>query len=115
MAIRQCPACLTTASMGTAVAYSNDFVCAGCGQHLEVTEGSRVLASALGIVAGYFALRLVPSLEQTLEAGVSALYGLLAYGAVSALSLMLFADLRLIPAPAQPPPADAPAAHGGHH
>jgi len=115
MAIRKCPACLTTASMGTAVAYSNDFVCAGCSQHLEVSEATRVLASAAGIVAGYFALDFAPPLETTLEGGIRVLYALLAYGCVSAILLMLTADLRLIPAPAQSPVAEAPASHGSHH
>ena len=116
MAIRQCPACLTTASMGTAVAYTNDFICAGCGHHLEVSEPSCVLASSLGIVAGYFVIKLVPPLEPTLEAATSALYALLAYGSVSALVLMFTADLRIIPAPSQPvAAAEAHAPQDGHH
>jgi hypothetical protein len=115
MAIRKCPACLTTAPMGAAVATSYDFVCAGCGQHLEVTETSRVLASGAGIVAGYFALRAAPPVYSTLGWAVPVLYALLAYGGLSALILMFTADLRLIPAPTQPSPLEAPTAHGGHH
>lgn len=115
MAIRKCPACLTTAPMGTAVAYTNDFVCAGCGQHLEVSEASRVLASAAGIAAGYFAMDAAPPVYSTLGWAAPILYALLAYGCVSAIVLMLTADLRLIPAPSQPAMPEAPAAHGGHH
>jgi hypothetical protein len=115
MAIRKCPACLTTAPMGTAVAYSNDFVCAGCGQHLEVSEASRVLASAVGIIAGYFAIQAAPPAYSTLGFAVPVLYALLAYGCVSAIILMLSADLRLIPAPTQPAAGEAPASHGSHH
>jgi hypothetical protein len=116
MAIRKCPACLTTAPMGAAVAFSDDFVCAGCGQHLEVTEASRVLASAAGIAAGYFALRLAPPIYSTaLGWAVPVLYGLLAYGSVSALILMTTADLRLIPPPPPQAAPEAPAAHGAHH
>lgn len=115
MAIRKCPACLTTAPMGVAVACSNDFVCAGCGQHLEVTEPSRVLASGAGIVAGYFAVSAAPPAHSTLGWAIPVLEALLAYGCVSALILMTTADLRLIPAPAQPAAHEAPAAHGGHH
>ena len=115
MAIRKCPACLTTASMGTAVAQSNDFVCGGCGQHLEVTEASRVLASAAGIVGGYFALSAAPAAYSTLGWAAPALYALLTYGCVSALVVMAIADLRIIPAPSQPAISEAPGAHGGHH
>ena len=115
MSARKCPACLTTASIGTALAYTNDFVCAGCGQHLEVTEASRVLASAAGIVAGYFAMSAAPPVYSTLGWAAPILYALLAYGCVSALILMVAADLRLIPAPAQSAAPEPHAAHGGHH
>jgi len=115
MAIRKCPACLTTAPMGTAVAFTNDFVCAGCGQHLQVTEASRVLASAVGVIAGYFAINAAPPGYSTLGWAAPILFALLAYGSVSAIILMMTADLRLIPAPAQPAAPEAPAAHGGHH
>jgi hypothetical protein len=115
MAIRKCPACLTTAPMGVVVTRSYDFVCAGCGQHLEVTEASRVMASGVGIVAGYFALRGAPPVYSTLGWAAPILYALLAYGCVSALLLMTTADLRLIPAPSEPAATEAPGAHGGHH
>ena len=115
MAIRKCPACLTTAPMGAVVAWSNDIVCAGCGQHMEVAEGSRVLATGAGMVAGYFAIRGAPPVNSTLGWAAPILFALLAYGCVSALLLMTTADLRLIPAPSQPAAAEAPAAHAGHH
>ncbi len=115
MAIRKCPACLTTASMGDVAAHSDDFVCAGCSQHLQVAEASRVLASTVGIAAGYFALRAAPPPHSTLGWAVPVLFALLAYGCVSALVLMLFADLQLIPAPTQPAATPEPAAHGSHH
>jgi hypothetical protein len=115
MAIRKCPACLTTASMGDVAAHSDDFVCTGCSQHLQVAEASRVLASTAGIAAGYFALEAAPPPYSTLGWAVPILFALLAYGAVSALMVMLTADLQLIPAPSQPAAAPEPAAHGGHH
>jgi hypothetical protein len=93
MAIRKCPACLTTAGMGVVASQTNDFVCAGCGQHLEVTEASRVLAATAGIAAGYFALSAVPSPHSTLGWAVP----------------------RLIPAPASQTAHPEPAAGGGHH
>jgi hypothetical protein len=101
--------------MANAVAFSDDFVCAGCGQHLEVTEASRVLASAAGIAAGYFALSAAPPVYSTLGWALPILYALLAYGCVSALVLMTTADLRLIPPPSPEASAASPASHGVHH
>jgi len=115
MAIRKCPACLTTAPMGVVAAYTNDFVCAGCGQHLEVTEGSRVLSATAGVAAAYFALGFAPPPQSTLGWAVPALFALLAYGCVSALVLMATADLRILPAPAPQPEAAPTAAAHGHH
>jgi len=115
MAIRKCPACLASASMGAVAAHSDDFVCAGCSQHLQVAEASRVLASAVGIAASYLALRAAPSPHSTLGWAVPVLFALLAYGCVSALMLMLSADLQLIPAPAQPAATPEPAAQASHH
>jgi len=112
MAIRKCPACLTTAPMGAVAAKSNDFVCAGCGQHLEVKEASRVLAATAGIVGGYLAVTAMPPPPPTLAWAIPALYGLLAFGCVSAVILMFTADLRVVPPPAEPV-AVAPA-DGGH-
>ena len=100
--------------MGVVAAHSNDFVCAGCSQHLEVVEASRVLASTVGIAAGYFALSAAPPVHSTLGWAVPVLFALLAYGCVSAIVLMATADLRLIPPPAQPTSAE-PAAHAAHH
>jgi hypothetical protein len=101
--------------MGVVAAQSNDFVCPGCGQHLEVTEGSRVLAATAGIAGGYFALGAAPPPHSTLGWAVPVLFALLAYGCISALVLMATADLRLIPAPAQEAAPAAPAAGSPHH
>ncbi len=115
MAIRKCPACLTTAGMGVVAAHSDDFVCAGCGQHLEVQEASRLLASAAGFGAGYLALSFTPPPYSTLGWATPVLFALLGYGAVSALMLMATADLRLKPASPQPV-TPAASGHGvGHH
>jgi len=118
MAIRKCPACLTTASMGVVASYTNDFVCTGCGQHLEVSEASRVLAAAAGVAGGYFIIGAAPPVYSTLGWAVPSLFALLGYGCVSALILMLVADLRVLPPPAAVPAVEEPAAahgHGGHH
>ncbi|HUK52008.1 MAG TPA: hypothetical protein VL099_01820 [Candidatus Binatia bacterium] len=115
MAIRKCPACLTTAPMSEVAAHTDDFVCAGCGQHLQVQVSSRVVASALGIAAGYLAVRLSGPADSMLGWAAPALFGLLGYGCVSALATMATADLRVMPAPA-PAALAGPSTHGsGHH
>ena len=114
MAIRKCPACLTTAAMSEVVAHTDDLVCAGCGQHLQVGQGSRVLASALGLAAAYIAVRLSPHPDSMLGWAAPALFGLLGYGCVSALATMATADLLVIPAPA-PPALAGDSGHGGGH
>ena len=111
MAIRQCPACLTTAPMGEVASHSDDIVCAGCGQHLEVAEASRLLASTVGVAAAYAALRFVPHPHSTLGWAAPALFALLAYGCVSALALMFAADLVLQP-PQAPLAVETERGHG---
>jgi hypothetical protein len=114
MAIRKCPACLTTALMSDVAAHTDDFVCAGCGQHLQVQQASRVLASTLGMAAAYLAVRLSPHPDSTLGWAAPALFGLLGYGGISALITMATADLKVISAPS-PAPAGADSGHGGGH
>jgi len=112
MAIRKCPACLTTAPTSDVAAHTDDFVCLGCGQHLQVATGSRVVASALGLAAAYAAVRFSPHAESMLGWAAPALFGLLGYGCVAALATMATADLQVIPAPAA---TAADSAHGTGH
>jgi hypothetical protein len=108
--------------MSDVAAHTDDFVCAGCGQHLQVREASRVVASMLGLAAAYLAVRLSPHPDSMLGWAAPALFGLLGYGGVSALVTMATADLRVIPAPAAATPVAGSggssghgAASGGHH
>jgi hypothetical protein len=100
--------------MSDVAARTDDFICQGCGQHLQVQEASRVLASALGIGAAYLAVRLSPHPDSVLGWAAPALFGLLGYGCVSALVTMATADLKVIPAPA-PVAHAADSGHGGGH
>jgi hypothetical protein len=106
---------MTTASMGAVAAQSDDFVCAGCGQHLEVQEANRLLASTAGIAAGYAALHFTRHLHLTLGWAAPVLFALLGYGCVSALVLMLTADVVLKPVQTQAvTPVESGHGHGHH-
>ncbi|MBI1738606.1 MAG: hypothetical protein HYR58_05095, partial [Acidobacteria bacterium] len=57
MAARKCPMCLKAVAAGHVAAYSDGMDCPGCGRRLEVSLGSRYLASLAGIAAGVLAWR----------------------------------------------------------
>jgi ABC-type proline/glycine betaine transport system permease subunit len=97
--------------MGFVVAYSDGMDCPGCGRRLEVSLGSRYLASLAGIAAGVLAWRTTDSANGMLGFALAVLYTFLAYAVVSPLVLMLIADLR-VKAEEPAAPEVVPA---GHH
>lgn len=118
MAVRICPHCKTEIPAPDAAAYSNDLVCPKCGARLEVTSGSRMIASLCGLAAGAIVWRLSSGMSGDLGGVLPTLYAFLAFGAVSPLVLMITANLRNAPAIPTPEPAHAvgSSAHssGGH-
>jgi TRAP-type C4-dicarboxylate transport system permease small subunit len=101
MAARQCPNCLTVLPAGEIVSRSNDLVCPGCGKSLEISAVSRNLAAFAGLAAGWLVWKLSSA---HFAGGGSALgwvlpivYGILVFGIVSPIVLILLADLRLKP------------------
>ncbi len=120
MAIRICPQCMTRLSPGKVAASSDDIECPGCRKHLEVSSGSRMAATILGLLAAALVWRLTrPTLAEdgTLSWVLPIVYAVFAFGIVSALFLMLTADLRIRPPEmsAEPMPASAATGHGGGH
>ena len=114
MAARKCPMCLKEVPMGYVVAYSDGMECPGCGQRLEVSLGSRYLASLAGIAAGVLAWRQSDPASGEMGFAAAVLWTFLACSAVAPLVLMLIADLRV--KAEEPVAAVAPAGgHGGHH
>lgn len=115
MSIRTCPSCLTVVSPATVAAFSDDIECPGCKKSLTVWDGSRLLASLAGILAGLLAWQLsypyAAAPGEVLGWAMPVVYAFLAFGAVAALVLMGTADLRL---KSDALPAVAPAAAGGH-
>jgi DNA-directed RNA polymerase subunit RPC12/RpoP len=122
VAVRMCPHCKTEIPAPEAVARSNDMVCPKCGARLEVSPGSRTIASLCGLIAGAMVWRLSSSLGGDLGGVLPTLYAFLAFGIISPLVLMLMANLRNAPAIMAPEPAHSSgsgghgaAGHGGGH
>jgi hypothetical protein len=90
---------------------------------LQVTDGSRMIAAAVGLVAGWIAWLATRASTNALGFALPVLFSVLAFGIVSPLVLMFTASLRIAPAVPvfEPVPAHgghAPTAHGhtgGHH
>ena len=119
MAVRKCPSCLTVVPAGLVLAYSDNIVCPTCKAELTIWNGSRLLASLAGVLAGVLVWQLTSSaISGALAWTLPVLYSFLAFGAVSALVLMVIADLRpqliqstALPVMVQPVPTTG----GGHH
>lgn len=119
VAVRTCPTCVTVLSPALVVAYSDNLECPGCKSHLTVWDGSRLLASIAGILAGVLVWQLTTSAtEGALAWTLPVLYSFVGFGAVSAFVLMWSAELRLKPEEPVALPAVASSAQvggGGHH
>jgi hypothetical protein len=110
VASRVCPKCNAQVSAPIVAAYSEGMECPSCHTRLEVNSAARMIAAWAGLAAGYIAWRLTRGGEGELAAVLPALYALLAFGVVSAVTAMVAGDLRI--APELPPVEAAPAAHG---
>lgn len=93
LAIRTCPLCFGKAPAGAAAAQSDGLECPGCGQALEVSRPSRVLGALAGIIGAWIVFRLTRGGNGALGWALPLVYSALAYGIVSALYMMLTADL----------------------
>jgi hypothetical protein len=107
--------CLQAVAAGHVVAYSDGMDCPGCGRRLEVSLGSRYLASLAGIAAGVLAWRQSNPVQGEMGFAAAVLWAFLAYSAVAPLVLMVIADLRVKEEEPVAEPAQAPAAAHGHH
>lgn len=105
MASRTCPMCLGKVPLAAVVVFSYDITCPHCGRVLELSRPSRVLASIVGLGAGWLAYRFAWTQHWggSLDWVVPLLTGVLAFGILTPLYLMYSADLVLKPeAPAEP-------------
>jgi hypothetical protein len=112
MASRICPKCNAPVSAAAVAALSDGIECPGCKTRLEVSPPGRMIGAWAGMAAALLAWVVSRGGSGPLGASVPLLYGVLAFGVVSALVTMLMGDLRI--APELPPPAPAPAHGHGH-
>ena len=95
MAVRVCPLCMTKVSAAKVVAYSNELECPSCQARLEISPGSRSIATWVGLVAGALVWRVTARADGMLGCVLPIVYAFLAFSVVSPLVLMLIADLRV--------------------
>ncbi len=100
---------------GAVVAYSDGMECPGCKSRLEVSAGSRMIATALGLLAGALVWRLTRNSGGMLGWVLPVVYAFLAFSVVAPLFLMATADLRLKSAEPAAEPVAAGGSHGGGH
>jgi alpha-aminoadipate carrier LysW-like protein len=108
-----CPHCKTEIPAPEAAVQSDSIVCPKCGARLEVSSGSRIIATLCGLAAGAIVWRLASGSAGDLGGVLPTLYAFLAFGIVSPLALMVTANLRNAPALPAPEPAHATSS-GGH-
>ena len=115
MASRTCPLCLSRVSAGIAAAFSDSVECPNCKAQLQVSTGSRMLATTVGFLAAALVWRFTRGASGELGFVLPTLYAFLVYSGVSALVLMFVADLRTLPAGAAAEPAPPPPNHRSVH
>ncbi len=123
MAIRICPHCGKTVPATRVMALSDGMECPHCQTRLQVASGSRMVASAAGLVAAWLVWKYTQSSTNMVGFALQVLYAVLAFGIVSPVVLAFTAGLRTAPVAQvyQPVPAHGthgPAVHGhagGHH
>jgi hypothetical protein len=112
-----CPKCQTVVPAGEIVARTNDLVCPGCGEQLEVSGFSRNLAAFAGLAVGAliwkFSAAHYSSSASALGWVLPIVYGYLALSISSPIFLILLGDLELKPYQ-EAFPHEAPATHSTH-
>ncbi len=113
--MRTCPLCMARVPPGLVAAYSDAVECPGCKRQLEVSAGSRMLATTLGLLAAALVWRLTRFASGMLGWVLPMVYAFFAFSVVAPAFLMFTADLRLKPAAAEPEPAAGHDHAGAHH
>ncbi len=113
MAARMCPLCSAKVSAGCVAAYTDGLDCPGCKARLEVSFGSRLLATTVGLLVGVLVWRWTQGAAGMLGWVLPMLFAFLAFSFSAPLALMFIADLRVRPAEAPAEPVVQP--HSGRH
>ena len=97
---RKCPLCFVRIPKTAALAHSYEIICPACHAPLELSKFTRLFGAFGGITGAFLTLHLVRAVFHdfywTTPIGVS----FLAFGAFSALSVLIAGDLSVRPKPA---------------
>ena len=92
-----CPLCLAKVSRTLILTKTLEVDCPACHAELEVSRGSRVLASFVGILAAYVAVHLGGQVSETAGWTLPIVAAIVSFGACSALVLFVFSELAVRP------------------
>jgi hypothetical protein len=95
MAIRICPYCGKTVPIALVVAYPEGVEFPRCQRRLTVSNGSRVFSSTVGPLVAALVYWLTRNSPNILGFALPVLFGVLAFGCVAALVLILTTTLRI--------------------
>ncbi len=92
-----CPLCFAKVPRTLILEKSLVVTCPACHAELEVSRGSRVLASSVGVLAGFAAAHLSAGASGTAQWTLPTVDAFLTFGICSALVLLVHADLVVRP------------------
>jgi hypothetical protein len=90
-----CPLCLAKVSRTLILTNTLEVDCPACHAELEVSRGSRVLASFVGILAAFVAVHLGGQVSGTAGWTLPIVAAIVSFGVCSALVLILFSELAV--------------------
>ena len=98
MANRVCPHCGNTVPAALVVTLTDDMECPHCQSRLTVSNGSRLLSSAVGLIVAVVVYWFTRSSTNILGFALPVLFAVLVFGVVSALVLTFAAALHIVTA-----------------
>jgi hypothetical protein len=115
---RICPECMHTLPVGKVLAYSNEMICENCGKPVEISEGSRYLASfaalIVAIIVWWAASKRYANDSWALAWVLPIVFSYFAFSLVAPIVLALAADLRFRTEQAAPRHEATPTHHPSH-
>jgi hypothetical protein len=118
VAARICPECMHALPAGKVLAYSDDLVCGNCGKPLEISDGSRYLASfaalIVAIIVWWAASKHYANDSWALAWVLPIVFSYFTFSLIAPAVLALTADLRFRTEQAAPAHAEATAHHPSH-
>ena|SRR5271165_2293324 len=90
-----CPLCFAKVSRALILTKTLEVDCPACHAELEVSRGSRVLASFVGILAAFAAVRLGVQMSGTAGWTLPIVAAIASFGVCSAVVLILFSELAV--------------------